>query len=249
MAQKRMLYSNIWESGQIAKLSKPARLLYIGTITIADDDGRFKANPSLLRSKVFPLDEDVTVADVSTWLKEIIDVGLITTYEVAGEIFAFHPNWTKYQTLRADRKKDSLIPLPPDDNQVATNCQPDDGHQTAEDKVSKVSKDKVSKGRVEELFELFWSQYPNKTSKKKASEKWFNLFKALTGAEADKLSSEVTVGLERAKKSSQWQKDNGQYIPHPTTWLNQERWKDEGVRQTFSTGGSSDKFKNVGKKI
>ena len=29
--------------------------------------------------------------------------------------------------------------------------------------------------------------------------------------------------------SAQWRKDDGQFIPHPRTWLNQGRWKDEGV--------------------
>jgi hypothetical protein len=29
------------------------------------------------------------------------------------------------------------------------------------------------------------------------------------------------------KTSAQWQKDNGQYIPNPATWLNQGRWDDE----------------------
>ena len=25
----------------------------------------------------------------------------------------------------------------------------------------------------------------------------------------------------------QWNRDNGQFIPHPATWLNQRRWEDE----------------------
>ena len=33
--------------------------------------------------------------------------------------------------------------------------------------------------------------------------------------------------IEKHKASSQWQKDGGQFIPHPATWLNQERWEDE----------------------
>lgn len=246
MAQKRMLYSNIWESGQIAKLTKSARLLYIGTITIADDDGRFKANPSLLRSKIFPLDDDVKITDVTSWLKEIVDVGLIEAYTVGFDDYAFHPNWTKFQKLRADRKKESLIPPPSNVSQMSAKCPPDDGQSTAE---GKVSKGKVSKEKIGKLFEAFWIEYPNKTAKKKASEKFTVIFKDLQEADADALLSEILVGLENAKKSTQWTKDKGQYIPHPTTWLNQERWQDEGVRQGFSTGGTSDKFKNIGKKI
>ena len=38
-------------------------------------------------------------------------------------------------------------------------------------------------------------------------------------------------GLERAKKSRDWIKDAGQYIPYAATWLNGERWKDENTPQ------------------
>ena len=37
----------------------------------------------------------------------------------------------------------------------------------------------------------------------------------------------VLLAVEKQKKSKQWQADQGQYIPHPATWLNQGRWDDE----------------------
>jgi len=30
-----------------------------------------------------------------------------------------------------------------------------------------------------------------------------------------------------AKKSPEWTKDNGKYIPYPATWLNAKGWEDE----------------------
>ena len=27
----------------------------------------------------------------------------------------------------------------------------------------------------------------------------------------------------------EWKKDNGQFIPYPTSWLNQKRWEDETI--------------------
>jgi hypothetical protein len=39
----------------------------------------------------------------------------------------------------------------------------------------------------------------------------------------------ILAGLEKAKQSRQWMKDGGAFIPHPTTWLNGERWNDEVV--------------------
>ena len=37
----------------------------------------------------------------------------------------------------------------------------------------------------------------------------------------------IMEALENQKKSRQWTDKKGQFIPHPTTWLNQERWNDE----------------------
>ena len=33
--------------------------------------------------------------------------------------------------------------------------------------------------------------------------------------------------VEKQKKSEQWTKNDGQFIPNPSTWLNQGRWDDE----------------------
>ena len=33
--------------------------------------------------------------------------------------------------------------------------------------------------------------------------------------------------LEQFKGSEDWLKEKGQYIPYPTSWLNQKRWEDE----------------------
>ena len=43
--------------------------------------------------------------------------------------------------------------------------------------------------------------------------------------------------LEIFKKSYNWNKDNGQYIPNPTTWLNQKRWEDE-IEIATNLGGT-----------
>ena len=41
--------------------------------------------------------------------------------------------------------------------------------------------------------------------------------------------------VEAQKNTPQWVRDGGQYIPHPSTWLNQERWRDELPRSPYDT--------------
>jgi hypothetical protein len=63
----------------------------------------------------------------------------------------------------------------------------------------------------------FWEPYPNKVAKSKCEALWGRL-KLDGDAEA------IMAGLKRWQACEQWQ--NPRFIPHPSTFLNQERWKD-----------------------
>jgi hypothetical protein len=107
-----MLYASVWESPEFVKLSLQARLLYIGMITFADDDGRLRGSSELLKSKVFPEDTIITSKMVRVWMNEIVKVGLITFYKVKEEYYIEHPKWLKYQRIRGDIYEESNIPAP-----------------------------------------------------------------------------------------------------------------------------------------
>ena len=70
-------------------------------------------------------------------------------------------------------------------------------------------------------FDIFWQHYPRHESKSKARESFLKAIKK--GVTLDVLID----AIEKHKQSAQWQKDGGQYIPYPATWLNQQRWEDE----------------------
>ena len=75
--------------------------------------------------------------------------------------------------------------------------------------------------QVSKNFELFWSVYPNKKSKKEAEVKFKRIdFKKHT-------FESIMSSLKKQKQSQDWIKNGGQYVPMPTTWINQERWADE----------------------
>jgi hypothetical protein len=82
----------------------------------------------------------------------------------------------------------------------------------------------------EEAFEKFWSAYPRKEGKQKAK------------AAFEKVNIPLDVllnAIEQQKESAQWSKDNGQFIPHPTTWLNGKRWEDEVIMAGNAQVGAS----------
>lgn len=65
-------------------------------------------------------------------------------------------------------------------------------------------------------FETFWKEYPRKDAKQPARKKWMT-----KNPPMDK----VMAALRKQKQS--W--NDPKYIPMASTWLNQERWNDEGV--------------------
>jgi hypothetical protein len=71
------------------------------------------------------------------------------------------------------------------------------------------------------LFNEFWEQYPRKVAKQEALKAWEKL-------KPDKeLFDEIMYALSAIKQTPQWTKDNGEFIPYPTTFIRQQRWKDE----------------------
>jgi uncharacterized protein YdaU (DUF1376 family) len=72
---------------------------------------------------------------------------------------------------------------------------------------------------IDKNFEMFWSAYPKKIGKQAAYKSWK---KAKSKPAVDK----IIEAVNQQKKTEQWQKDNGQFIPHPQTWINQGRWDD-----------------------
>ena len=108
MARIRTIKPELWMSPQIMNLPHPARLLFIGLITQADDEGRGSADARRLKAAIFPGD-DVTAAEVSGWLVEVVAQKLAVTYDGGehGPLY-FIPTWCDHQSI--DRPRPSRYP-------------------------------------------------------------------------------------------------------------------------------------------
>ena len=86
-----------------------------------------------------------------------------------------------------------------------------------------------SPSKGDERFEKFWAAYPKcRRTGKGAARKAFAKLKV-----TEELLDTMLKALERQKQSSQWNRDGGQYIPMPSTWLNQTRWEDDAEDVPF----------------
>lgn len=74
---------------------------------------------------------------------------------------------------------------------------------------------------IDDDFNSFWSAYPRKVSKGNAEKAFRKHYKQLP-----KIDDLIKI-VELKKKSLSWLKDEGQFIPHASTWLNAKGWEDE----------------------
>jgi hypothetical protein len=91
------------------------------------------------------------------------------------------------------------------------------------DRIGEVQDLQVSRSEGEKgsRFDRFWAHYPRKIGKD-AARRAFERRKP-----TEELLAQMLAALEQQCSTEQWQRDGGQYIPHPSTWLNQGRWQDD----------------------
>jgi DNA replication protein DnaD len=87
--------------------------------------------------------------------------------------------------------------------------------------IKKGKNEKKNTPSYSQEFERWWQEYPKKVGKGAAWRAW----KSRNGSRPD--TDQLIEIVRQHRQSAQWQKEGGQFIPNPATWLNQERWEDE----------------------
>lgn len=72
-------------------------------------------------------------------------------------------------------------------------------------------------------FNQFWKEYPKKNAKKNAKSVFMRVVKS------KELFDKIIQDIRDRAQTQEWIKNNGQFIPFPSTYLNQERWEDEVI--------------------
>jgi hypothetical protein len=107
----RSIKPEFWESESLGRVSREARLLFIGLFSCCDDVGRARASSRLLASRLFPYDEDA-FKKLPSWISELEKQGCIRLYQVDGESYLDIPKWQNHQKI----DKPSASKLPPFDD-------------------------------------------------------------------------------------------------------------------------------------
>ena len=115
----------------------------------------------------------------------------------------------------------TLLPYPTKPNQT----EQDNTETTTPPSPSDEGSDGGTKSLVEARFLEFWKAYPKKTGKQYALKAW-NKIKPTA-----ELHERIMQAVDAQKRSDQWRRENGRYIPNPSTWLNGGYWDNEEVNE------------------
>lgn len=230
MARSRNIKPGFFSNEHLAEVDFATRLLFIGMWTEADREGRLEDRPRRLKMALFPADN----VDIEKMLADLDHLGFITRYTVGSFNAIQIVNWAKHQNPHLKEAKSTIPEMPvtepcPVKVGASTMQAPDENSSFPADSLSLDSlnliPDSLSPSPapvvLEDLFPKFWKLYPRKVGKDKAEKAWAKL------KVTPELFDLMVKALGKQVLTPDWIKDKGQFIPHPSTWLNGKRWEDE----------------------
>lgn len=108
MARKRMLDPSIWINEDFGTISHLAELIFIGLISIADDEGRGKISPAYIKAVLFPYKDDLRIADIEKALHEVSSKMSVIFYSCDENMYYTLTSWETFQTI--NKPTESKIP-------------------------------------------------------------------------------------------------------------------------------------------
>ncbi|MGR6502839.1 hypothetical protein [Shewanella sp. Koi 1] len=115
MARIRTVKPEFWTDEDLATVSETARLVAIGLLNLADDEGYFNANPRLIECSLFPLTEPSV--SIQECLNQLCEIGYLQLNESSkGKIFGVIKNFVKHQKVNR--------PTPSKIKELFNNCEP-----------------------------------------------------------------------------------------------------------------------------
>lgn len=109
MARNRTIKPKFFDDVKIGRISRDARLLYIGLWVFADDVGVVPGDSIWLKSRVFPYDQ-IQVQQFEKWMNELVINGFICLLSYKGERFIYLPTFTRHQVVNRPNYEDLNIP-------------------------------------------------------------------------------------------------------------------------------------------
>lgn len=215
-------------------------LVYIGIWSLCDKEGRFEWKPRTMKLDILPFLD----FDMEQTLLLLERFSLIAQYEHDGKLYGLVKTFKEHQRINGkEAQEPAKYPVPIEFNKLSqgsTGEAPGKQSRSQEGKGREREMEREMEGEMEGEgngtyvasapcasrgsdecdFDKFWAAYPKKVGRGAAQKAWD---KRKPKADIDR----VLAALAWQVESAQWQRDNGQYIPNPATYINQSRELDE----------------------
>lgn len=146
MPRGRMLDKEaISQSKKLSELSNDTgRLIYTWLLAHLDAEGRFSADPAIIKGIVFPRIKKMTVNKIEKYLNEMSIKKLLILYQADGDKYLQYIKFREYQNLDKNREAPSKIPPPKKENIINSGVNPIKSDLVPPSEV-KLREDKISK--------------------------------------------------------------------------------------------------------
>ncbi len=216
MARGRMISKSLSTSEKFAALTTTAgelaefcHALYPLLVVHSDDFGRLQGDPFTVKALCYPGSRR-SLDEFAVALEQLTRIGLIVWFDVLGKKYVQIENFEKHQ-LGLHKRTRSRFPRIPGNS----------GNDQELPLQEKRTEEKRTKEEVRTTFDRFWDAYPKKVGKEPTWKLWQRL-KPDAG-----LLDTILDALQLHRKSHQWVRNSGQFVPDPKTWVSQRRWEDE----------------------
>lgn len=115
----RIIKESTCTSETIDKMSWFEECFYHRLWVNCDDYGRMDARPAILKAKLFPLKERLSLKDIENALRNLADIGCVRMYVCDNKPYLYLPSWEVHQNIRAKRSK---YPVPNSENTSDNIC-------------------------------------------------------------------------------------------------------------------------------
>ena len=94
----RTVKPEFFQDEKVGHLSVHARLLFLGLITLADDEGRLRDHLNAIHGHVFPYD-NLSSGRIKKAVAEVADAGLILRYKAGVGEYIVIRHWGRHQRI------------------------------------------------------------------------------------------------------------------------------------------------------
>ena len=222
MPRIRYLKPEFFSDEDLGELPYQTRIAFQGLWCYADKEGRLEDRSKFLKAMIFPYD-DVDMEGELELLSQFKSNGspFIQRYVNGNGKYIQIIQWEKHQRPH-HTEKESIFPPPSDSPQDKEKDKGNGDGKAAQSKLDLTHRTVTVKKRLnKEMFALFYNAYPKKRKRGDAE----NAFKTINPSQ--ELLDKMLKAIEQAKKSEEWQEQDGKFIPHPASWLRAKGWLDE----------------------